>query len=126
MSAFGSSARHVVQRLRVGAGVQLVRVVIVEPGRAIAIGAALGGHDDTGESAVLGAVRVRQHLHFLDRVEPRGGVGELAEDAGARRLAVLDVRRAVGAAAEELDAVEPADDVRVEREEVLDVAAVAR
>ena len=34
--------------------------------------------------------------------------------------------RAVGAAAQELDAVEAADDVRVQREEVLDVAAVAR
>ena len=34
--------------------------------------------------------------------------------------------RAVGAAAEELDGVEAADDVGVEREEVLDVPAVAR
>src|SRR5262249_30673605 len=81
---------------------------------------------DAAGPAVSRAVGVPHPLAFRHRVESRRGVRHFAEDPRARGLAVLHVRRAVGAAAEELNAVEPADDVRVEREEVLDVAAVAR
>ena len=119
-------ARDAVERLRVGAGVQLVAVEVVERRPVELVGAALGRDDDAGQAAELRAVRVGEHLHLGDRVEAGRGIGQLAEDAGRGRLAVLDVRGAVGAAAEELDRVEAADDVGVEREEVLDVAAVAR
>ena len=67
----GIVARHAVQRLRVGPRVQLVRVVVVERRAVEAVGAALGRDDHAGQAAILRAVRVRQHLHFLDRVEAR-------------------------------------------------------
>ena len=115
-----------VEGLRVRAGVQLVGVEVVE-GRAVElVRAALGRDDDAGQAAELGAVGVGEHLHFRDGVQARGGVRQFAEDAGRRGLAILHVRRAIGASAEELDGIEAADDVGVEREEVLDVAAVAR
>ena len=114
------------QRLVVGQRVQAVAVEVVEGGAAVVVAAALGRDDDAGEAAVLGAVRVRQHLHFRDRVEAGRRVADRAEDRVGRGLAVLDVADAVGPAAQELDVVAAADDVRVQQQERLDVAAVAR
>ena len=118
-------ARDAVERLRIGPGIQLVAVEVVERRPVDLVRAALGRDDDTGEAAELRAVRVGEHLHFGDGIQARCGVGQLTEDPGRGRLPVLDVRGAVGASAQELNRVEAADDVRVEGQEVLDVAAVA-
>ena len=67
--------------------------------------AAARGDDHAGEAAVFGAVGIREHLHFGDRVEAGRGVADAAEDAAGGGLAILDVGGAVGAAAEELEAV---------------------
>ncbi len=114
------------QLLVVGEGVEAVRVEVVEAGAAIAVAAALGGHQHAREAAVLRAVRVGEDLHLRDRVEPGGRVPDGPEDGVGRGLPVLDVAHAVAAAAQELDVVEPAEDVGVQEQERLDVPAVAR
>ena len=95
--------------LVVGEGVQPVGVEVVERRAVVGVAAALGGDDDAGEAAVLGAVGVREHLHLGDGVEAGGRVADRAEDRVRRGLAVLDVGDAVGAAAEELDVVAAAE-----------------
>jgi hypothetical protein len=90
------------------------------------LAAALGRHEDAGQTTVLRAVRVGQDLHFRDGVEAGRRVADGAEDRVGRGLAVLDVGDAVGAAAQELDVVGAAEHVRVQEQERLDVAAVAR
>ena len=89
-------SRDARQRLVVRQRVQSVAVEIVEAGAAILQAPALGRHDDACQTAVLRAVRVRQHLDFRDGVEARCRVADRAEDRVGRRLAVLDVRHAVG------------------------------
>ncbi len=115
------------QRLVVGQCVEAVVVEVVEGAAMKGIAAALRCDDDAGKAAVLGAERVRQHLDFLDRIETGRRIADRAEDGVGRGLPVLDVRDAVGLRAQELDVgVAAADDVRVEQEERLDVARVAR
>ena len=114
------------ERLVVGQRVQRIAVEIVETCPAVSVRSALGRDDDARQTAVLGAVGIRQHADLRHRVEPRRGVADRSEDRVRRRLAVLDVRHAVRFAAEELDVVAAADHVRVEEQERLDVAAVPR
>ena len=114
------------ERLVVSQRVQAVAVEVVERGAAVAAGAALGRHYDARQAPVLGAVGVRQHRDLRDGVKARRRVADGAEDGVGRRLSVLDVRHAVGLGAQELDVIGAADHVRVEQQEGLDVAAIAR
>ena len=111
--------------LVVGQRVQAVGVVVVERRALVAVAAALGRDDDAREASVLGAVRVGEHLDLGNGVEARGRIADRPEDGVRGGLAVLDVGDAVGPAAQELDVVIAAEDVRVQRQEVLYVAAVA-
>jgi len=114
------------QRLRIRERIQFVRIEVRERGPVEAVRTAFRGDNHSCETAVLRAVGIREDLHFRNGVETRRRIRQLAEDARARGLSVLDVRRAVGPPAQELNAVEAADDVWVERQEVLDVSAVPR
>ena len=114
------------QGLTIRQRVELVRVVVGEPHAMKPVCAALGRHDDAHrEAAMYLRLPIRQHLYSWIASRPGAAFEASPEDSRAGRLAVLDIRRAVGAAAEELDAVEAADDVGIEREEVLHVAAVS-
>ena len=114
------------ERLVVRQGVQAVAVEVVKAGAAVGAGAALGRHHNARQAPILGAVGIREHSNFRDRVKARRRVADSAEDGVGRRLPVLDVRHAVGLGAQELDVVGAADHVRVEQQEGLDVPAIAR
>src|SRR5207244_1551760 len=99
---------------------------IVKPRPVVLVRSALRGHDNAGKAAVLRAVRIREHADLRHGVEARRRVADRAEDGVRRRLAVLDVRHAIRLAAEELDVVAAPDNVGIEEQERLDVAAVSR
>ena len=106
--------------------VQVVAVEIVEGCAAVNARSTLRRDDDAGQAAVFGTVGVREHADLRHRIEARRGVTDRSEDGVCRCLAILDVRHAVRLAAQELDVVGATDDVGVEEQERLDVAAVAR